>query len=803
MRVIPFLVLFTLLPADAAGLIGTHSKAAATPAVHRFGAAARRPAANDAGSGAPEAAIRALKEGRAFHASLILRDWLATTKDTTAADLLLTARAEAGWSNWERVEQLLQGRSWLDTLSDGLGWELLARSQYEAREWEASRASWARFLEVATSASEPERGLAELYRAHSFRESDDNVAAIAAYDRAAALLPAVIDWIGLQAVAAAAAMGDTAAVSARLGTIDGEIARDWGWRHRVRAFLAAADTDGALAAARSAATNLPAASRRADAYVEAGRLLVDLGSKADARDAFRNAIRVSPGTTGGIDGARLLSAMTGLTPDDRLLIGRAYLRAGNYERGIAGLQAWVDARMGTPIDRDRIRLEIGRADFRSGKYDSAERILTGVAGRVNETSTAAAALLYVGRAQYRDGRVTQGRRTFLDVARRFPNEDATAQALYLAADLEHDDGDVDQAVALFRRATASPTGVEEVGLAHMRLGGIAYSRGDWAGARDEFEAYRTKYPNGRRYAQATYWSALARRKLGEDSVADARLAEIVRLEPLSYYGWRASETLGRSPLDMPLGNAPTTDAATDAAIERAMTRIDRLRDMDWTDAAMYEISRLRTRYNGSRPAKYALAEALNQRGFTMTGIEIGWELFRGNGWDDRLLRIIYPFPYRNILVAEAREAGVDPFIAAGLIRQESMFFADAVSPAGAIGLMQVTPGTGRALARQLGVHRFSNDMLKHAEYNAHLGMKYLAQQFADFDGRLPVVFAAYNAGPQRISRWREFPEFADDEQFAERIPFAETRDYVKIVQGNARLYRALYGDAQDSMSDGG
>ncbi|MGD8277824.1 MAG: tetratricopeptide repeat protein [Gemmatimonadota bacterium] len=803
MRVIPFLVVLTLMPAAAAdAAVPAHSRPPAS--VPR----AARPAASligsrDAAGGAPESAIRALAEGRHFHASLILRDWLASTKDTTAADLLLAARAEAGWSNWERVEELLAGRSWLDTVSDGRGWDLLARSQYEASEWEASRASWARFLEVATSAPDRDRGLAELYRAHSFRESDDNISAIAAYDRAAALLPDVVDWIGLQAVSAAAALGDTAAVRARLGAIDAEIARDWGWRQRVRAFREAGDSAGALAAARGAATSLPAASRRADAYVEAGRLLVSLGRTADARDAFRAAVRVSPGTSGGIDGARFLSDLSGLTPDDRLMIGRAYLRAGNYERGTAGLQAWVDARKGTPIDRDRIRLEIGRAYFRSGRYDAAERILTGVAGRVNETSTAATALLYVGRAQYRDGRITQGRRTFLDVARRFPAEDATASALYLAADLEHDDGDIDEAVTLFRRTTASPTDVEEVGLAHMRLGGIAYNRGDWAGACDAFETYRGKYPNGRRYTQATYWTALAHRKLGEDSVADARLAEVVRLEPLSYYGWRAAATLGRQPLDMPLAAAPATDSATAAVIERAMAGIDRLRDMDWTEAAMYEISRLRSRYRGARGAKYALAEALNERGFTMTGIEIGWELFRGHGWDDRLLRIIYPFPYRNILVAEAREAGVDPFIAAGLIRQESMFFDGAVSPAGAIGLMQVTPGTGRALARQLGVHRFSNDMLKHAEYNAHLGMKYLAQQFADYDGRLPVVFAAYNAGPQRITRWREFPEFADDDQFAERIPFAETRDYVKIVQGNARIYRALYSDETGNASDGG
>ena len=752
--------------------------------------------------GAPDEAIRALAAGRHFHASLILRDWLATTKDTTPADLLLVARAEAGWSNWERVEQVLTGKPWLDSVGAGLGWSLLARSQYEARKWEPSRASFGRYLEVAAEASDRQRGIAELYRAHASRESRDNGAAIAAYERAATLMPEVADWIALHAIAAAAAAGDTGAVGARLAGIDAEIARDWGWRHRVRALREAGDMTGALAAAESAATSLPAASRRAEAYVEAGRILVESGRSAAARDAFRNAVQTASGTTAGIDGARVLSEMPGLTPEDRLLIGRTYLRHGNTERGIAGLQAWVDARLGTPVDRDRLRLEIGRAYFRAGKYDQAERVLAGVAGRVNEESTAATALLYVGRSQYRDGRTAQGRRTFLEVGRKFPDENAAAEALYLAADLAHDDGDVDRAIDLFRQATRSPSGVEEVGLAHMRLGGVAFSRGEYESARAEFERYRSAYPNGRRYAQAAYWSALASRKLGDDSTAGLRLAEVHRLEPLTYYGGRAAELLGKAPLDLTLNPAPPTDAATTAEIARAMRSVDLLQETGWAEAAAYKISRLRQRFSASRPALYALAEALNQRDFTVTAIEIGWQLFRGNGWDDRLLRIIYPFPFRNIIVAEARERGVDPFIAAGLIRQESMFNAQAVSATGAIGLMQVMPATGQALARQLGVHRFDTDMLKHAEYNAHLGMKYLSDQLGSFDGRLPAVLAAYNAGPHRVRSWREFPEFADDEQFAERIPFAETRDYVKVVQNNARIYRALYGPEPESVSGG-
>jgi soluble lytic murein transglycosylase len=77
-------------------------------------------------------------------------------------------------------------------------------------------------------------------------------------------------------------------------------------------------------------------------------------------------------------------------------------------------------------------------------------------------------------------------------------------------------------------------------------------------------------------------------------------------------------------------------------------------------------------------------------------------------------------------------------------------------------------------------------------------MQFLADMINDYDGRLDAVLAAYNAGPSRVERWRSFPEWRHTELFSERIPFAETRDYVKIVQQNARLYAALYGPSARS-----
>jgi soluble lytic murein transglycosylase len=137
---------------------------------------------------------------------------------------------------------------------------------------------------------------------------------------------------------------------------------------------------------------------------------------------------------------------------------------------------------------------------------------------------------------------------------------------------------------------------------------------------------------------------------------------------------------------------------------------------------------------------------------------------------------------------------LDPYVVAGLIRQESLFNPVAVSPAGAIGLMQVMPATGRSLAQRVGIGTFNPEMLKQPETNVRLGTLFLADQMRRWNGHEPDVFAAYNAGPNRVVRWRQFPEHADEDLYAERIPFAETRDYVKKLRTNARIYRLLYAE---------
>ena len=107
----------------------------------------------------------------------------------------------------------------------------------------------------------------------------------------------------------------------------------------------------------------------------------------------------------------------------------------------------------------------------------------------------------------------------------------------------------------------------------------------------------------------------------------------------------------------------------DGTVLRALTRVDLLRELEEDAAATYELDRARRRYGTGRTA-YAFAEALAARGYGSAAISIGWEIYRREGmWNERLLRILYPFPYRDIVLAEAEVHDVDPYLAAGLIRQ--------------------------------------------------------------------------------------------------------------------------------------
>jgi soluble lytic murein transglycosylase len=158
----------------------------------------------------------------------------------------------------------------------------------------------------------------------------------------------------------------------------------------------------------------------------------------------------------------------------------------------------------------------------------------------------------------------------------------------------------------------------------------------------------------------------------------------------------------------------------------------------------------------------------------------------------------FPMPYRDAVVKRAAEIGLDPAYVYGLIRQESRFVTDARSGVGAAGLMQIMPATARWTARKLGIEGFSPAQLHDRDTNIAVGTGYLKLVLDDFDGSMPLAAAAYNAGPTRPRAWRNGP-VTEAAIWAENVPFAETRDYVKKVLANTTMYAAILSGQPQSL----
>jgi soluble lytic murein transglycosylase len=159
-------------------------------------------------------------------------------------------------------------------------------------------------------------------------------------------------------------------------------------------------------------------------------------------------------------------------------------------------------------------------------------------------------------------------------------------------------------------------------------------------------------------------------------------------------------------------------------------------------------------------------------------------------------RLAFPLPFRSSIEIYSRDQGLDPFLVAALIRQESEFNTRAISPANAYGLMQVVPSTGKGLARHFGIRRFNSAQLLTADRNIQLGTYYFRTLLDSSGGETEIALASYNAGPGRTSLWRTWGPFHEPAEFTEVVPIHQTRGYVQIVMRNADVYRRLYAGSQ-------
>ncbi len=154
--------------------------------------------------------------------------------------------------------------------------------------------------------------------------------------------------------------------------------------------------------------------------------------------------------------------------------------------------------------------------------------------------------------------------------------------------------------------------------------------------------------------------------------------------------------------------------------------------------------------------------------------------------------VLFPRPYWTDLRKYSQANGLDPFLVASLVRQESEFNPGAISRANALGLMQLLPTTARGLARGMHVRGFQTATLLTPTTNLQLGTRFFRDLLDRYNDRPEYALAAYNAGADRVDSWLNSGKYRGPDEFVESIPFTETREYVQAILRNASVYRRLY-----------
>jgi len=485
---------------------------------------------------------------------------------------------------------------------------------------------------------------------------------------------------------------------------------------------------------------------------------------------------------------------------DRLMEARQYALARPEYRSLADRVAG--------LERDQARVRIGEADLLKGSTKVACTYLRSL--ELGESEADAERLYELSECARRQGDDGEMIAAVERLGRQYPKSPWRLKALVSAANRYLLVNRPDDYLPLYQAAYQGFPADAAAGLCHWKVTFHAYLHGQ-ADAGDLLREHLHSYPAHFTAGAALYFLGRRAEQEGDFAAARACYQRLPQAFENHYYAMLARERLRRPEVAGAAASAQTARflaavtfperkpaPAPAQSASATIVRIERsrlLRTAGLGDLADSEL-RFGARTDGQPPLlameMAGAAGAPHQAMRIMKSMAPEYLNLALDQAPRRFWELLFPLPYRADVVRAARERNLDPYLLAGLIRQESEFDPQARSRANALGLTQVRPATGRLFARKAGITRFSSRLLFQPAANLKIGVSIFSAMLDENGGKLEQTLAAYNAGPNRVAEWLGWNTYREPAEFVESIPFTETRDYVQAVLRNADLYRRLY-----------
>ena len=542
---------------------------------------------------------------------------------------------------------------------------------------------------------------------------------------------------------------------------------------------------------------------RAEFKLALGRAYQVGGDNAKAAAMFRSVFNGQPLE---YESGQALAQMIGMemTPSavERKVRADQLFNAKRYSEASAEYNAIRNDPSMTSADRDALQVYSAVCDLKLKRLGRNE------AQKLPQTSDDSAALkLYLLAEISRTEKDRAGHDAILaQMVAKYPNSRWLEEALYSGGNMYLLTHDTDQAAYHYQMLVDRFPMSIHAPSAHWRVAWMAYRQRRYADAARLMDEQVVRYGAGLEAPSALYW----RGRIYEDQAHDfAQAANYYRALNSTYtnyyYGYLARKRL------VVLGKQADVTPAPALASVRKFTVPDLAANVPQDDPHVIKSKLLAN----AALNEYIGPEISVSAGSAQWGTLAQAQIYASYGEYSRslqalkrsgisffalppgklpqeYLKLMFPQPWWNDLVADAGKNGLDPFLVASLVRQESEFNPTAVSPAHAYGLMQLLASVGKENAKREGIKGFQAAQLLNPATNLQLGTRNLKSVLARFGGQPEYALAAYNAGDVPVRQWMGNGDYKDIAEFVESIPYTETREYVQAIMRNREMYRALY-----------